>query len=353
MDSSVPWTVRALDGCHGQFQAEGSASTYPGLPAVSQSALEWDRYYRRSLARRGGLRGEDCYCTAECLRDFLLSRDLLPDGEAGQILVVGSGASDVPALLAAATPTSTPTSTGRRSGGGNVTAVDVSEAVISWMAARHPEVHWLLADASQLDAAWDGRFALLVDKGLLGATSTEDTVAATLAATSMAVPQQSDGFLSEYRRVLAPGGWAVVVMPSGAVDPPWFGEAVRNEGWSVVRSRAELEGGTVYALQKRNNNNNNNDNNNNTPPLAKGLQGAPSWVAGVEASRHKVVVRTAGLGQHERQQVKLHVSDAAAVLELDEGSLRDGSTHSSFQVQLPGPAIAAKWFRNCLEISCS
>lgn len=53
----------------------------------------WESYYSRSLLRRGRLRVEDCYCSAEELLP------LLSGARGAAALVVGSGSSEVPRRL--------------------------------------------------------------------------------------------------------------------------------------------------------------------------------------------------------------------------------------------------------------
>mmetsp|Transcript_27551 Transcript_27551/g.91432 ORF Transcript_27551/g.91432 Transcript_27551/m.91432 type:complete len:446 (+) Transcript_27551:154-1491(+) len=167
----------------------------------------WERYYSRSIARRGDLRNEDCYCSSSELECFLRATGFVPATLEARfhILVVGSGTSRLPQQLAADPAL-------------DVSAMDVSETAVSWMRRVHPEVTWYIADACSMDPAWDGKFDLLIDKGLVGATSTEDAFSNRASCHRM---------IAEYCRVLRSCGLAVVVVPEAS---PWFIDALFSSG---------------------------------------------------------------------------------------------------------------------------
>jgi len=202
----------------------------------------WERYYVRSLVRRGSLAREDCYCEPGELRRLLADQQLLP-GTSARALVVGCGTSGLSVELAS--------DSGGATSSLEVTAVDCSPTVVGWMSDRHPGVEWLVADAASLEPAWQRRFALVVDKGLVGAASTRDAAASAekpfrcnLGIASVA--PRGAALLAEYRRVLRPGGWAVVVVPERL---PWLEwQASVSELWSEHRS-ACVSDGVAYALR--------------------------------------------------------------------------------------------------------
>merc|ERR1719329_2132434 len=80
------------------------------------------------------------------------------------------------------------------------------------MKQQRPDVTWRVVDATSMDLTWTGHFSLLVDKGLLGSVSARE-------ASSGESADRCTTIISEYRRVLRPGAWAVVVMPDAS---PWL-----------------------------------------------------------------------------------------------------------------------------------
>jgi len=212
---------------------------------------QWEKYYARSLARRGSLRSEDCYCSAEEIMRMLHSCCLLPQTRS-QALVVGCGTSELPALLAGSTC--------------SVTALDISPTVVGWMQSQHAQVIWHAADATSMDKTWRGRFHLLVDKGLLSPLAAEDALDdANPACSGEAAAgvgalryRRVVALLGEYRRVLHVGGTAVVITQGEA---PWLStlatattiagtrEASRSATWSKPTCKASWDDSAVYILR--------------------------------------------------------------------------------------------------------
>lgn len=197
----------------------------------------------RSLARRGNLGREDCYCEPEELRAFLEAQALLPEAGA-RVLVVGCGTSGLTAGLASnGGIVSAPTF--------EVTAIDSSATAIEWMTEQHPDIEWCVANAAAMDSRWVGRFAVVLDKGVIGAASTDDAAASAAKFNGgdlnapFVVPRGS-AYLSEYRRVLSLGGWVVVVMPEQA---PWLNNETSMTNTWIDHRIGSVSGGIVYAFR--------------------------------------------------------------------------------------------------------
>lgn len=299
----------------------------------------WEQYYARSVARRGSLRTEDCYCESQELFSFLAARGYLPRA-GSKALVVGSGTSDLPSCLAAAGESGKD-----RSGSAlTVTAIDVSASATHWMKPSHPDVTWLVADAASMDVAWTSAFSLLVDKGLLG------SILAGEASASKSTTRCAT-ILSEYRRVLQPGAWAIVVMPDtsswlrasvGAVPAEVLGLRVHTttlSSWSELREEA-LGCCVVYALRAPGDHSNDGDGD-------LFSAGCPSWVQGVEDLRdaHGLLVICVTLGTVERRRLELDVSEAGFRV---SDPIRP---FDSLQIPTAVPPSKARWTRRGLELS--
>jgi len=214
----------------------GTARVLSSAEKGQNNTEVWERYYVRSLARRGSLGREDCYCEPEDLNYFLETQELWPEKDA-RILVVGCGTSGLSASLSSA--------------GFAVAAVDCSSTVIEWMRERHPGIEWHVADVAAMHSRWDKHFALVLDKGVIGAASTCDieASAAKFQGSNLNAPfvvPYGTAYLSEYRRMLRPGGWAVVVMPEKSA---WLQqETLLTNTWADFRIAA-ISGSIIYAFR--------------------------------------------------------------------------------------------------------
>ncbi|CAJ1416887.1 unnamed protein product [Effrenium voratum] len=253
--------------------------------------MDWESYYARSLARRGSLRPEDCYCPPAPLLGLL--QTLLPasgasGASAGPVLLVGAGASELPALLAEER---------------ECTAVDISPSCVQWMRQAAPKVEWVEADARQLPAEWANRFALVLDKGLLAHLATEGVL------TDRA--SQCEVLLREYERVLKPGGQTVIV----SLWPLQLGVFAYQR---QIRDEAFGEA-LVYLLS----------------PVCP-------WVAAVESGDNEVLVKTT-LSCGERKELELHMGAACCRLVRSQ-------TCESFELSF-GCFAAARWTKDGLRLS--
>ena len=263
----------------------------------------WEKYYARSLARKGKLSQEDCYCSPRQLSEFLLKHDLPLEGD---VLVVGSGTSELPAILA------------KRA---TVTALDVSETAASWMRQAQPQIHWHQGDAAAMPHSWMEGFDCLIDKGLLAHKFADDLLACSTIQSAL---------LSEYCRVLKPGGFAVVVS---------LGQLNLKE--SDLSSWAKLEkhclGETlVYVFQRW-------SEAGLAGLLASQTSSWHSWVLGISQTSSSVLVRMASA---QRANVDLQVSDTRAriVYKGDYGE-------QCLELPLPSRPIQARWTKQGLELT--
>ena len=252
----------------------------------------WEKYYSRSLARKGKLSSEDCYCSPQQLTDFL-SKHQLP--LKGDILVVGTGTSDLPVILAK---------------GASVTAVDVSQTAVDWMRQAQPQVCWHHGDATALPASWENRFDCLIDKGLLAHKLADELL------TSSPSSGSQSTLLKEYRRVLKTDGFAVVVS---------LGQLREADisGWMC--EKYQLEEAWVHVLQM--------------------AALYPTWILGISWSSTKVMVRT----KARRAHVDLFVSseNQAHILCI----CRDAAPHERcLELSLPSSPLQARWTHQGLEL---
>ena len=153
------------------------------LPLFGQEWF-WRLHYRLLLGPRGY---EEWFCTAEVAAAIALAH--MPDVTSSRVLVVGSGASRVPELLASCGPSHL-----------TVRALDASAAAMEVMRARAPQgIEWKVADVTSAAAvAEEGSVDLVVDKGTFAALQEKSPEAF------------ADGFANAYR-ALRPGGVLVTI----------------------------------------------------------------------------------------------------------------------------------------------
>jgi len=274
----------------------------------------WEKYYARSLARKGKLSSEDCYCSPEQLKEFLLVQRLPLEGD---VLVVGTGTSDLPALLAE---------------GARVTGMDASRTAIDWMSRVQPEVQWHHGDAASMPNAWRNSFDCLIDKGLLAHIASDELLGHNQ-------PSACSALLSEYRRVLRPGAYAVVASLSR------LDRLGLSDGWQC--EEYQLGETLLYVLRVRD---------------------LPGWVCGISRSSSKLLLRTV-LSTAQTANVDLQVSDDVARVVLMEerdheergsGSENEGEAEASeasferssqvFEVSLPSRPLKARWTDQGLQL---
>ena len=156
------------------------------LPLFGQEWF-WRLHYRLLLGPRGY---EEWFCTAEVAAAIALAH--MPDVTSSRVLVVGSGASRVPELLASCGPSHL-----------TVRALDASAAAMEVMRARAPQgIEWKVADVTSAAAvAEEGSVDLVVDKGTFAALQEKSPEAF------------ADGFANAYR-ALRPGGVLVTIIAS-------------------------------------------------------------------------------------------------------------------------------------------
>ena len=280
----------------------------------------WEKYYSRSLARKGKLSSEDCYCTAEHLKQLLLEQNLPLEGH---VLVVGAGTSELPALLV--------------EGAARVTAVDVSKTAIDWMRTVQPRVHWHLGDAAAMPASWINCFDCLIDKGLLAHKVADHLLAS---AAQSAQSQQSAEFvqstlLREYLRVLKPGAYAVLA----SLSP--LSLSLDSDGW-VNSGRFQL-GETFVHLVRRPPRPHRHGLTEEVPDEER-LERLPSWVRGLSRSSSKVLVRTDSLSTSQRAKVDLQVSSESARI------VTPWPPFEVLEIALPSEPLGAFWTKQGLEL---
>mmetsp|Transcript_63645 Transcript_63645/g.114575 ORF Transcript_63645/g.114575 Transcript_63645/m.114575 type:complete len:284 (+) Transcript_63645:62-913(+) len=150
----------------GFASAVGFAADFAEYGAGADDPAYWDEVYR--VQGHHGRRSYEWYGLGyDELRETLQRLLLQPLretfwGEAAEVLVVGSGDSDLSSELAAEVGESGPEPRPRWL----VTSLDFSAEVTERMRRRHPELKFLTMDARNLSSIEDGSFSAVVDKGL-------------------------------------------------------------------------------------------------------------------------------------------------------------------------------------------